>query len=89
MKLLKSKAVAWCAMLLVIVVIVLTFPARSEWWLFFDIFFAFMMVFCHLAALYLEKLVGHVARKLETCVFVFAVLTVLSLIVELLLMSTI
>ena len=69
-------------MILIMAVIVMTFSLRTEWWCFADIFFAFMMVFCHLIALYLMKFNSYASRKLDTMAMVFATLAVVSLIVE-------
>lgn len=79
---LKSKIAALAALVLVIVLIGVTFSMRPAWWCFFDIFFAFMMVFCHLLALQLVKMSKAASRKLDTAAMVFGVLTVIALIVE-------
>lgn len=77
----KSKIWGWLAMAIVIAIIIITFPARTEWWIFFDIFFAFMMVFFHLLALYLKKATA-ISRTLDFWAFIFGVLTVLAIIGE-------
>lgn len=79
---LKSKTAAWLAMLIVIIVIAFTMPYRQAWWIFIDIFFAFMMVFSQLASLYIEKLNKYAAKKLRTCAAVFLILWFFSLIGE-------
>lgn len=80
--LLKSKTVAWCALILIILVIVFTFGMRDAWWTFIDLFFAFMMVFCQLVALYIGKFSPLACRKLQVCAAVSGVLMLLSFIVE-------
>lgn len=80
---LKSKIAGWCAMGLMIVVTVLcvTLPGvKQYWWELTDVFFAFMMVFCHLAALYLEKLSVRASKRLDTIAMVFGILAIVALI---------
>ena len=79
---LKSKKTAWCALLLIILIIALTFRSRMAWWSFFDVFFAFMMIFCQLVAVYLTKYSPVASRKLQICAAVFGVLMILALIGE-------
>lgn len=79
---LKSKLFAWLAFVLVVVIIGLTFRLRPVWWAFSDIFFAFMMVFCHLMAVYIARLNSYASRKLDVCALVFGILTAVALIVE-------
>lgn len=81
-KLLKSKVLAWCAFTLIILVFALTFRMREVWWAFFDIFFAFMMAFCHLAATYIGSLLPPAGRKLDIFAVVFGILAVAALIGE-------
>jgi hypothetical protein len=80
--LLKSKTAAWCAFILILLVMIFTFGMREAWWTFIDVFFAFMMVFSQLMALYIEKLDVRACRKLQMCAAVFGVLTILALIGE-------
>lgn len=82
MKLLKSKILSLIALLLVVIVIVLTFRMRDQWWMFIDMFCAFMMTFCHFAALLLEKVNPFSSKKLDIIALVFGVLFVISFIVE-------
>ena len=70
-RLIQSKATAWGAFLLIVIMLVLTFSLRSVWWAFFDVFFLFMMVFSPLAS-----------GKLDAAAFVFGILGILSLIGE-------
>lgn len=81
-KILKSKTAAWCAFLLILLVIILTFPLRNIWWAYFDIFFAFMMVFIHVIALTIEKYNVPAYSKLEKISLIMGILTILSLIGE-------
>ena len=80
--LLRSKIVAWLAMAIVVIVIVATFKFRPAWWAFIDEFFAFMMIFCQLVALYIMKFNGFAAKKLQICAAVFGILTILAIIAE-------
>ena len=80
--LLRSKFVAWLALLVVIIVIIATFKFRPAWWAFIDEFFAFMMVFSQLAALYLYGINQYVGKKLQMFAAIFGGLMILSFIGE-------
>ena len=79
---LQSKFVAWIALAIIIIVIVTTFQFRQAWWAFFDLFFAFMMVFCQLVSLYIVRFNPYAGKKLQTFAFLFLILTVLAFIGE-------
>ena len=79
---LQSTLVAWIALAIVVVVIVTTFQFRQAWWNFIDLFFAFMMVFCQLASLYIGRFNYYAGRTLRTIAFICLVLMVLSFIGE-------
>ena len=79
---LQSKLVAWFALAIVIIVIVTTFQFRQAWWDFFDLFFAFMMVFCQLASLYIKRFNPFAAKKLQTIAFICLILAILAFIAE-------
>ena len=81
-RLIQSKATAWGAFLLIVIMLVLTFSLRSVWWAFFNVFFLFMMVFCHLVAIYLKRYSPLASGKLDAAAFVFGILGILSLIGE-------
>ena len=81
-KLLESRAAAWTALILVIILIIVTFRMRSVWWSFIDLFFVFMMVFSHLAALYLKRMSPQAGRTLDRVAFVCALLTVVAFVGE-------
>ena len=81
-KILNSKSVAWGVFLIVLILMVCTFKLRVEWWMFFDIFFAFMMIFCHVIALVIEKYNKFATAKLERIAVVMGILTVFSFIGE-------
>ena len=78
----QSKIVAWFAMAIVVVVIVATFSFRPAWWAFIDEFFAFMMVFCQLVALYIMKSNIYAGKKLQVIAAIFGGLMVLAIIGE-------
>ena len=80
--LLQSKIVAWAAMAIVVIVIVATFSLRPAWWAFIDLFFAFMMVFCQLVAVYFFKLNPYVSKKLQSIAAICGVLMILALVGE-------
>lgn len=81
-RLVNSKIVAWLALMLIIIVIITTFGLREVWWAFIDEFFAFMMIFCWLASLYLMKMSPFAAKKLQSIALVSGVLMILALIGE-------
>lgn len=83
-RLLKSKILAWIALFLCFVVLILSMAIpgiKKEWWELTDIFFFFMMSFSHIAALYLEKMSVQASRTLDKFAFVFGLLGIISLIV--------
>lgn len=80
--LLKSKIAALAAFIVVIVIVIATFSLRVQWWCFIDIFFAFMAVFSHLAALLLGKFSPHAGKLLDKTAFWCLVLAVLSFVAE-------
>lgn len=81
-KILNSKAAAWGAMGLTLLVIILTFRLREAWWSFIDIFFMFMMAFCHLVAVYIGKYNQSAFKKLHLFAMIFEVLMILAFIGE-------
>lgn len=79
-----SKGVAWAAFAIVVAAVVcaVCMPGfKHFWWQTFDIFFAFMMVFCHLAALYLYKMSLDASKKLDFLALIFGILAVIAFIV--------
>lgn len=83
--LVKSRITAWLALAIVIALLVLTFNMRGAWWEYIDIFFAFLMTFTHLLAVYFQKLTG-ISRQLDMTALVCGLLMIISLIVEFFLM---
>lgn len=82
MKLRESKTLAWGAMLLIVILVIFTICMRyvESIWDYLSIFFAFMMVFCHLMALSLRKMSLNASRKLDIAALIFGVLTILAII---------
>lgn len=80
--LLTSKLWAAIYLLIVIIFIVVTFKMRQAWWCYFDIFFAFMAMFCHLMATIFQKLIPAEARRLDKIALGMIVATIISLIAE-------
>lgn len=78
----KSKLLTGLALLMVTVCICLTFPYRSEWWNFIDVFCFFMACFLQLMALMLGKTLVSAGKKLSMCALVFCILGVIALIAE-------
>lgn len=81
-KLLTSKLWAMIYLLIVVVIIIATFKMRTQWWCYFDIFFAFMTAFCHFIATLFAKLIPAEAIRLEKIALGMAVAMVVSLIGE-------
>lgn len=81
-RILQSRAVAWFALIVVVLAIIFTFSLRPVWWAFFDEFFAFMMVFCQLVAVYSLPKMPFVAKKLQIIAAWCLILAVLSFIIE-------
>ena len=79
---LQSTFVAWIALAIVVIVIVTSFEYRQAWWSFFDLFFAFMMVFCQLISLYIKRFNPYAGKKLQVIAFIFLILAVIAFIVE-------
>lgn len=81
-KVLNSRLAAIAALIIVIAVLIATFSIRTEWWCFIDIFFAFMMTFCHLLAIMIEKMSKAASTKMELIALIFGILTILAIIGE-------
>lgn len=81
-KLVESKITAWVALVLVVALIVISFLLGTPWWGFIAVFFCFLAVFSHLAALYLRRMSAAASRKLETCALVCIIIAVLGFIAE-------
>lgn len=88
-KILRSKIFSWIALILIVALIIATYTLRTSWWAFFDVFFFFMMAFCHLLALNLYKMSPLASRKLDVAAFFFAIMGVIAFIVEWLLFSNV
>ncbi|MDE5790796.1 MAG: hypothetical protein K2H96_06180 [Muribaculaceae bacterium] len=83
-KLTESKGVAWAGLVLCVAVLVLSMVipgVKKEWWELIDIFFIFMMVFSHLAALYLGRMSPPAGKMLDRLAFIFGVVGVIAFIV--------
>lgn len=76
---LDSRWMAWGAILITVAVLVISFDVSREWWAYLDVFFAFMMCFVHLLAVYMRK-VPRMSRQLDLCALVFGILTIIAII---------
>ena len=83
----QSKVKAWCAMVIAVVLLVITFGIRTAWWQFFDIFFIFMAAFTGLLSVYFKTVHPAAARKLNTICLVCCILAVIAFGVEFFLLS--
>ena len=79
---LQSTVVAWISLAIVVGVIVITFQYRQAWWSFIDLFFAFMMVFCQLAGLYIKRFNPYAGKTLQTISAICLVLMIIAFIGE-------
>ena len=82
MRLSESKPAAIGAMVLAVLVTILTFSLRTEWWAFIDAFFLFMAAFTYLVSVLIARYNRRAMNKLQKCAFVCFVLMILSLIGE-------
>ena len=79
---LESTLVAWIAMVIVVIVIIITYQYRQAWWSFIDLFFAFMMVFCQLAGLYIKRFNPYAGKTLQSISAICFALMILAFIGE-------
>lgn len=79
----QSKAVAWGAMILMVVVIVIAIVTKviTDWWECSVLFLAFMAIFSHLAALLLAKMSTMASKKLDLIALIFSFLAIVAFIV--------
>ena len=78
MKFFRTKIAAILLLAMVVAVIVVTFQMRTQWWMFCDLFFAFMAAFCRLMSLTLGKLNPFAGIKLRFAALVFGILFVIA-----------
>lgn len=78
----KSKGMAWAAMILVVALVVILCVMHTPWWGFIAVFFAFIGVFSHLASLYVAKMSRPAANTLENVAFVCILLGVVGILIE-------
>ena len=83
MSLRKNTGLAWGAMILMVVVVIVAVATRvvSSIWEYSTIFLAFMAVFCHLMSLLLERMSASASRKLDNIALIIGILAVVALIV--------
>lgn len=70
---------AICTMVLVMVVVVMIALMNPEWWEYIPVFFAFMMAFFHLLAVFMVR-VPRMSKLLDLWAFAFGVLMIVSII---------
>lgn len=79
--LLTSKAACWGALILVIVCLIIQMKTPCQpWWTYSGIFAAFMMIFSHMAALYLYRMSPLASKKLDYVALFFGILTIIAII---------
>ncbi len=74
----RTKIAAVLLLGIVVAVIVVTFQMRTHWWMFCDLFLAFMAAFCRLMSLTLGKLNPIAGMKLRFAALVFGILFVIA-----------
>lgn len=79
-KILESKILTLLALLIVVAVVVLTFVLKMPVLSLIPCFFAFMMVFCHLASLLIKKMNPVASRTIDKCALVSGIFTVIAII---------
>lgn len=78
--LIQSKGAAWAAILLVTAVLVLQFCLGPQpWWDFIPVFFAFLMSFFHLIAVYMRK-ASAISRQLDFWAMIFGIAMIAAII---------
>lgn len=87
-KLAKSKLLAWCVLVIIVIIMFVTFDTSMPWWSYVSEFFAFMMAFTHLLAVNFYKLNSIASSKLEKFAILFGVLMILAIIVEYIVFNT-
>lgn len=80
MKLLESKLLAYCSLLIVVTMIVVAMLLHTPWWGFIAIFFLFLALFSHLAALYIKKISIYSSQLLDKIAFWLLILSVVGLV---------
>lgn len=76
----ESRIVSWIALFVIVLWIVMQLRTPDPWWTYLSIFFAFMMVFCHLAALYLFSISWRASHKLDSLSILCGILFVVALV---------
>lgn len=79
----QSKSVAFAAMAMIIVLIIVAMATHivSELWEYIPLFLCFMAVFCHLAAVMLVGMSRTASKKLDIVALIFGILAIIALIV--------
>lgn len=72
---------AWSALVLVIVLIVLTAIMRGDWWMYIDVFCAFIMTFMHLTAVYMRRMPA-ISRQLDITALIFGIFAIIAFLCE-------
>lgn len=80
-KLLNSKPAAWGALILIVIWLIFALKTDEPWWGYLGIFFAFMMIFCHIASLYIERISKDASSKLDLIALICGVIFVVAEIV--------
>ncbi len=83
----KSKTAAWGLFIIVFMTLIFTYTMRPVWWTYADIFFFFMMAFCHLISVIIAKMNVYASKKLDLAALFFAIAGVIALIVEYILLN--
>lgn len=78
----RTKIAAIFLLGIVVAVIVVTFRMRTHWWMFCDLFMAFMAAFCRLMSLTLGKISPFAGIKLRFASLVFGILFVIAAAIE-------
>lgn len=81
MNLLRSKWMAWGAMVVMVAAVVATAIMHAEWWMYIDVFCAFIMAFMHLMAVYMHRTPA-ISKQLDFSALIFGALAIVAFLCE-------
>ena len=82
-KILGNTLISVILVVLSVVYIIATFRMRTEWWMNFDMFFAFMAAFCHLMAVLFAKMIPAESKRMDRIALAMFIIAVVSGVAEL------
>ena len=86
-RILKSTIVSWVILLLIAAVLIATYKIHPVWWTFIDIFFFFIMAFCHAMSCSFAKINPAASRRLDIISLVCGCAGIIAFLVEYILLN--